>query len=756
MHDRQTALAFRRLLARVRDVMAGEGDAHSRLGRIVAIVAEEMAAEVCSIYVRRAGEVLELFATKGLLASAVHVTRLRFGEGLIGKIAATGRPLALADAQKHPSFVYRPETGEEIYHSMLGVPILGRGRAIGTLAVQSVDRREYRDDEVEILQTVAMVVAQIILGGELVGRDELTPTEGILISSRRLEGVALNSGIGLGIAVHHRPQVVVRRFVADDAGIEHQRLEAAVNDLRGTLDDILLASVSEREREYRSILESYRMIAADVGWLRRIGDAIDTGLTAEAAVQRTANEIRAWFTQVSDSYLRERVDDFEDLSRRLLQHLLGVEDTAGKLPAYGDAVLIARSMGPTELLDYERSRLRGLILEEGSPTAHVIIVARALDLPVVGHVRSALSRIDAGDTVAVDADHSQVFVRPSEDIRQAFRDSLTARRQRDAVYFAARDLPATTRDGVQIGLHVNAGLLVDLSHLDETGADGIGLYRTEIPFLVRAELPDVGSQERLYRRVLDYAKGRPVVFRTLDIGGDKVVANWERVFEHNPAMGWRAIRVSLDRPATLRQQLRAMIRAAAGGELSVMFPMISELDEFILAKQIFDKELKREREGGGLLPRTTRIGIMLEVPAMLFQLRWLLPLVDFIAVGTNDLLQFLFAADRGSARVGQRYDALSPIVLNILGEVVRQCREANVQVSVCGEIAAEPLVAMALVGTGIRSLSLPPNRVGPIKMMIRSLHMSSLEGYLESLCGSPEPSIRSKLTAYARDHGVSI
>jgi phosphotransferase system enzyme I (PtsP) len=756
MHDRQTALAFRRLLARVRDVMAGEGDAHFRLDRIVAIVAEEMAAEVCSVYVRRAGEVLELFATRGLRASAVHLTRLRFGEGLIGKIAATGRPLALADAQKHPSFVYRPETGEEIYHSLLGVPVLGHGRAIGTLAVQSTDRREYRDDEVEILQTIAMVVAQLILSGELVGRDELAPTEGIVVTPRRLEGAALNGGIGLGIAVHHRPQIAVRRFVADDAGVEHRRLDAAVNALHGTLDDILLASVSERDRGYRSILESYRMIAADVGWLRRIGEAIDTGLTAEAAVQKTANEIQTWFAQVSDAYLRERVDDFEDLSRRLLQHLLGVEDTASKLPACGDIVLVARNMGPTELLDYERSRLRGLIFEEGSPTAHVIIVAQALDVPVVGHVRGALDRIDPGDTVVVDADHAQVFVRPSEDIRQAFRDSLAARKRRDEAYLAARDLPAATRDGVPIGLHINAGLLVDLTHLDEVGADGIGLYRTEIPFLVRAELPDVNSQERLYRRVLDYAKGRPVVFRTLDIGGDKVVANWERIAEHNPAMGWRAMRVSLDRPATLRQQLRAMIRAAAGDELAVMFPMIAEIDELAFAKRILEMELDRERNGRGRLPKTIQVGAMLEVPAMLFQLHWLLPKVDFLAVGTNDLLQFLFAADRGSARLGQRYDPVSPVVLNVLGEVVRQCREGNVPVSVCGEIAAEPLAAMALVGIGFRSLSLPPSRVGPVKMMIRSLHLPSLERYLESLRQSSDPSIRSKLTAYARDHGVSI
>ncbi|TVR98235.1 MAG: phosphoenolpyruvate--protein phosphotransferase [Rhodospirillales bacterium] len=756
MHYRQTFLAFRHLLSRIRDVMAGADDPEARLGRIVGIIAEEMAAEVCSIYLRRAGEVLELFATRGLRESAVHYTRLRIGEGLIGEIAASGRPLALADAQHHPSFVLRPETGEEIYQSLMGVPIIARGRVLGVVAVQNQERRQYSDDEIEVLQTVAMVLAELVASGELVSRAELTPTEGIAVTPLRLEGVSLNAGLAIGTAVQHRPRITIRRIVADDTGIEHERLRRAVTEMHGSLDDILEHTMPGRGDEYRDVLETYRMIAADVGWLRRIGDAIDTGLTAEAAVQKVANEIRARFHQVSDPILRERVYDLEDLSNRLLQHLLGSIGESHELPEGVDAILVARNMGPAELLDYDVGRLKGLILEEGSFNAHVSIVARALDIPVIGQVRRALSRIEAGDTVILDGQHGQVFVRPSEHIREAFATNLEIRNRKQAAYVAERDAPAVTRDGVRVMLNINAGLLVDLPHVAEFGADGVGLYRTEVPFMARTELPDVENQRVLYARVLDYAAGKPVVFRTLDIGGDKVLPHWERLAEENPAMGWRAIRVALDRPALLRQQLRAMIRAAALTDLKVMFPMVADVEEFRFARRLFDQELQREARLRGPLPRTLRVGAMLEVPALVLQLDSLLAEADFISVGTNDLAQFLFASDRGSARMASRYDSLSPVFLDLLSDIVRRCRNAGVSVSLCGEMAGRPLDAMALVGIGYRDLSLPPFAVGPVRAMVRSLALGQLEAFMQEARLTREPTIRTKLVAFARDHAITI
>jgi phosphotransferase system enzyme I (PtsP) len=752
----QTVLVLRRLLARIRDVMAAEGTPQARLARIVSIIATDMAAEVCSIYVRRAGDVLELFATHGLRASAVRRTRLRVGEGLVGEIAAKGRPMALADAQSHPNFVFRPETGEEAYKSLAGVPILHGGRVVGVLAVQTIAHRQYTEEEIEALQTVAMVLAELVAGGNLVGRDEHSPTEGIALVPMRLEGARINAGLGIGVAVMHKHRYLIRRMVAEDVRFEHERLRTAVSEMHGAIDDMLRTSGLADSGPSRDVLETYRMIAADVGWLRRIGDAINTGLTAEAAVQRVNDDIHARMNQVADDYLRERVHDLEDLANRLLQHLIGGEETAANVPPQQDIVLVARNLGPAQLLDYERSRLRAVVLEEGSPNAHVAIIARALDVPVVGQVRDALQRIDNGDTLIVDAEHAQVLVRPSEDIKQMFRRSIAARNQRKEQYIAQRGLPPATLDGVRISLHLNAGLLVDVQHLSELDADGVGLYRTEVPFMVRSELPNVETQRTLYRKVLDYAHGKPVVFRTLDVGGDKVMPYWDHGHDENPAMGWRAIRVSFDRPAMLRQQLRALIQAAQGRDLHVMFPMIAEIGEFRFARGLLATEVERQRLAGLPVPERLRVGAMLEVPALIFQLPRLLPEIDFLSIGTNDLFQFLFASDRGNYRISERYDVLSPVVLSVLKSILQQCTREGVSVSLCGEMAGRPLDAMALVGLGFRTLSVAPPSLGPVKAMVRSLDLGLVSAYVDSLAASSQRSLRDHFRGFAHDHHVMV
>jgi len=753
----QTVLVLRRLLSRIRDVMAAPGSAQTRLARIVSIIAKDMATEVCSIYVRRAGDVLELYATQGLRATAVRRTRLRVGEGLIGEIAAKGRPLALADAQSHPNFVFRPETGEEIFHSLMGVPILRGGRVVGVVAVQNATLREFTEEEIEALQTVAMVLAELVAGNDVVGQDEVSPTEGLSLAPLRLEGARLNAGLGIGVAFLHQHQFTIRRLVAEDTRVEHDRLRKAVAEMHGALDNMLRASAIAGSGEHRDVLETYRLIAEDVGWLRRIGEAINTGLTAEAAVQKVNDDIHARMRQVSDSYLRERVHDLEDLANRLLQHLLDSDDKGSELPVGDqDFVLVARNLGPAQLLDYPGGRLKAVVLEEGSPNSHVAIVARALDIPVIGQVRDALTRIDNGDMLIVDADHAQIMVRPGDDVRALFRHSLLARDQRRAQYAALKGLPAVTRDGVAMSVSINAGLLVDMQHLADLGVDGVGLYRTEVPFMVRTDLPNVDAQRQLYAKVLEYAAGRPVVFRTLDIGGDKVMPFWDHGEDENPAMGWRAIRVSFDRPALLRQQLRALIQAAAGHNLHIMFPMIAEVEEFRYARSLLDLELEREESTHGTKPASVKVGAMLEVPALLYQLDRLLQEVDFLSIGTNDLFQFLFASDRGNYRISERYDALSPVMLNVLGDVIDRCAAAGIKVSLCGEMAARPLDAMALIGIGFRNLSISPPAVGPIKMMIRSLRLSSLDPYLRQLRAERQSSLREKLKSFAQDHGVIV
>jgi phosphotransferase system enzyme I (PtsP) len=684
----------------------------------------------------------------------VHRTRLRVGEGLVGDIAAHARPLALDDAQSHPQFAYRPETGEEIYHSLAGVPIVRAGRVLGVLVVQNRTRRLYDEEEIETLQTIAMVLAEMVAAGHIVSPNEVEQVDGLGLLPLRIDGVQLTPGIAIGRAVLHEPRIVIQRVVAEDVGVEHTRFEEALGGVRDDVDRLLEAD-DMQSGEHREILETFRMFADDRGWIERVREAIASGLTGEASVQRAFDDIRTRLGQSTDPYIRERLSDLQDLTNRLLLRLTGrvAVDPSG-LPE--DMIVIARDMGPAELLDYDRARLRGLVLEEGSALSHVAIVARALDIPVVGRAADVLSRIEPGDPIVVDGDHAQVLVRPAEDILQNVHAAIEARAERLRKYAALRDLPSATRDQARIGLHMNAGLLIDMQHLEETGADGVGLYRTEIPFMVRSEFPDVDAQAWLYSRVLDVADGRPVTFRTLDVGGDKVLPYVSAFGDENPAMGWRAIRIGLDRPAMLRRQLRALLQAANGRPLSVMFPMIAEVAELLGARKLLDLELDRAKRRGLALPQRLRVGVMFEVPALAWQLDSLLPHVDFISVGTNDLLQFLYAADRGNSRLAGRYDNLSPALLRLLHFVVEKVRPAGVDLSVCGEMAGRPVEALALLAIGVRTLSMSPGAIGPVKAMVRSLDLNEATSFLSSVLTRPDRPIRETLRLFAADHAVEI
>jgi len=746
----------RRLLRRLRDIMARSGTAQERLDRIVRVIAAEMVAEVCSAYIMRAGEVLELFATEGLRPESVHRTRLRVGEGLVGVVAATARPLALADAQSHPNFAYRPETGEEIFHSLMGVPILRSGRVLGVLVVQNRTLRHYTEDEVEVLQTIAMIVAELAAGGDLINPLEIAQSPGGGMLPLRLVGVRLNGGLAVGPAVLHEPRVVIRQVVAEDVDTELVRLRRAVSVMREAIDDLVATSREFGVGEHHDVIETYRMFAADRGWVTRIADAIRSGLTAEAAVQKVSDDTRTRMMQVSDAYLRERLFDLEDLANRLLRHLSGRPPSAAWAELPPEFILVARAMGPAELLDYARRRIMGLVLEEGSPTAHVAIVARAFDIPVVGQVDHATSRIETGDIIVVDGDHARVFIRPSADIQQSMATAAEARIRRRAFYETLRASPPITRDGIEIKLLLNAGLLFDLSELSATGAEGVGLFRTEFPLMVRNTFPTVEELTEFYRRVFEQAEDRPVVFRTLDIGGDKVLPYLPHAIEDNPAMGWRAIRIGLDRPAMLRLQLRALIRAAEARTLFVKFPMVAEVAELEQARALVNAELGRATDERRALPESIKIGVMLEVPALLWQLPALCERIDFLSIGTNDLLQFLFACDRGNPRLAERYDPLSAPMLRLFRDVIESTQAAGVPLSMCGDMAGNPLEAMALIALGFRTLSMAATSIGPVKTMIRSLNAKAVADYLDEIGGRPDHSLRPKLEAYARDHDIAL
>lgn len=745
----------RRLLRLLRDLMKGKGSSQTRLDRVVDLIAQDIVAEVCSIYLLRGGDVLELFATKGLKPAAVHKTRMRVNQGLVGLIAAQARPVALADAQSHPNFAYFPETGEEVYQSLMGVPIMRGGRVLGVLVVQNRTQRNYTEEEVEALETVAMVLAEMLTGDSLL---DVTAAAGAGAGSMpaRLSGMVLNEGIAIGTAVPHQRGIVITQVIAEDPEAELRRLDGALGEMREALDVMLARSEVARDGEHREVLETYRMFADDRGWLRRMHDAVRGGLTAEAAVQKIQNETRARMAAMKDPYLRARLADLDDLGNRLLHHLLGLEEKKRDENLPDDMVLVAADLGPAELLDYDQSRLRAVVLEHGAPTSHVAIVARALQIPMIGRCSGIGTEVREGDRVIVDGETGQVLLRPSAAVLAGFAESMANKERQREAYRAVRDLPSVSRDGEAVSLLINAGLMIDLPHLRDGGAEGIGLYRTEVPFMIRDSFPDVATQTEIYSKILDAADGKPVVFRTLDVGGDKLLPYWRGGDEENPAMGWRAIRIGLDRPALLRRQLRALLHAAAGRTLSVMFPMVSDVAEFEAARDLLRREVEREKAFGDRLPAEIRVGAMLEVPALALQLPQLLPRCDFVSLGTNDLVQFLFAADRGNPRLARRYDALSPAVLGFIRQIARQAAEHGKPLTACGEMAGHPLEAMALIGCGIRRLSMAPQAVDAVKTMVRGLEVAPLQDCINELLTLPDHSIREQLRAYASDRDVPI
>nr|WP_294167716.1 phosphoenolpyruvate--protein phosphotransferase [uncultured Sphingomonas sp.] len=748
------ATAAREILTGLHEVMARRGSAQAKLDRVVDLIAAAMKSEVCSIYLLRDNS-LELFATHGLRKEAVHVTRLALGQGLVGTIAAEGRILNLAEASAHPAFTYLPETGEEKFHSFAGVPIVRRENAAGVLAVQHAEARRYDDVEIEALQTVAMVLSELIAGARLVdGSNRRRQRHGTV----RLAGLKLVDGMARGTAVFHEPRVLVEHTVAEDTELERARVYSAFRRMREQIEHMTREAEFGTAGEHQEILETYKMFAYDEGWSRRINEAIDSGLTAEAAIERVQQRTRARMLEIDDPLLKERMHDLEDLSNRLLRIVSGRLETAAKTGLNRDAVLIARNLGPAELLEYDRRRLKAVVLEEGSLTAHVTIVARAMGVPVVGRVPDIRHIANEGDTILVDGHGGTLVVRPNGAVSSSFDGRMAMRQKRRAEYAALRPFPPITKDGRPCTIMVNAGLAEDAEQLEAVGADGIGLFRTEFQFLISATLPGRDSQLRLYRKVLEAAGDKPVVFRTVDIGGDKALPYLaDRKDEaENPAMGWRALRLSLSRSTLMKAQARALIEAADRRVLRVMFPMISEPWEYEEARALFEEQVEWARERKRPVPARIEFGAMLEVPSLAELLDQLLPRVDFLSIGTNDLTQFLFAADRADPRLAERYDWLSPAILRFLRRIVQQAAAAKVPVRVCGEMGGRPLEAMALIGLGIDNFSITPAAVGAIKAMIRSLDAAAVGARMEQLLAAPPRSMRKALTDWAKRQGVAL
>ena len=736
----------RKLLGRLRDTMAEEAAGQARLDKITHLTADSMGTEVCSIYLFRDSETLELCATQGLNPEAVHQTRLKLGEGLVGRVARTGKVVNTADAPSARGFRYMPETGEELYSSFLGVPIQRLGEKLGVLVVQSKQARAFTEDEIYALEVVAMVLAEMTELGAFTG-------EGAALKARHTQAVMFRGltgqeGTAMGHVWLHEPRVVVTNVVADDPEKERARLRQAVDQLRVSVDEMLAGAAEDKDQV--EVLEAYRMFANSKGWMRRMEEDIARGLSAEAAVEKEQSTARARMAQVSDAYLRERLHDLDDLSNRLLRLLTGQgNETGATLPE--DPILVARNIGPGELLEYGR-KLKGVVLEEGSVGSHAAIVARALAIPLIIHAERITNEALNGDHILVDGDQGIAHLRPDDSVSSAFRDKMAMKAKAQERYASIRDTNCVTKDGQRIHLHMNAGLMADLPSLESSGAEGVGLFRTELQFLLRNQMPKRTELAQLYARVLDAAKGKRVVFRTLDIGSDKVLPYMKPTDEPNPALGWRAIRVALDRPGVMRMQLQALMRAADGRELTVMFPFIAQYEEYARARAEMDKVLARERRLGHPVPSKLAIGCMLETPSLAFATRRFFEEVEFLSIGGNDLKQFFFAADRENERVRRRYDTLNVSFLSFLETIVERCQDTGTALSFCGEDAGRPVEALCLAAMGLRTLSMRPASIGPVKSLLMRYSLTEVRDVIEKARVRGEQSVRQSVMDYLRDN----
>lgn len=730
----------RKLLKRLRETLAGSGDGQDRLDNITHHIADSLGTEVCSIYLFRDPDTLELCATEGLTPESVHKIRLRLGEGLVGRVAKTGRPINTANAPAEPGFRYMPESGEEVFSSFLGVPIQRVGERLGVLVVQSRQAEKFTEDDLYGLEVVAMVLAEMAELGAFLDNNADGARHGYPV---QLRGISGQEGAVEGRVWLHEPRVVVTNPVSDDPAKDRARLIEAVAMLRSSLDD-MLANSDTSGAEYHEVMQTYRMFAHSRSWLRRMEEDIELGLSAEAAVEKEQSLARSRLESAADPYLRDRLHDLDDLSNRLLRILTGQgRDTGAEMPE--NPILVARNIGPAELLDYGR-KLKGVVLQEGSVGSHAAIVARALAIPLVVHADRITAEALNGDPILVDGDAGTIHLRPEESVASAFRDQIAMQAEAQKRYAGLRDLPAETLCGKTIQLYMNAGLMADLPSLEHSGAEGVGLFRTELQFLTRSRVPKRNELAALYSHVLDSAHGRPVMFRTLDIGSDKVLPYMKPHDEPNPAMGWRAIRVGLDRRGMLKMQLQALVRAAVGRPLYVMFPFIAEMSEFEAAQRALMETVGREQRLGHAMPSDIRVGAMIETPSMAYAPQRFFEMCDFISIGGNDLKQFFFAADRENERVRRRYDTLSVPYLSLLETIARRCNEARVPVSFCGEDAGRPIEAVSFAALGFRRLSMRPSSIGPVKHLIRRVNLDELRAVIMQACAEGQPDLRRIIT----------
>lgn len=698
------------------------------LSLIVQRVKLAMEVDVCSIYLRDSEQMYVLMATHGLNPKAVGQVRLDSEHGLVGLVGERAEPINLEDAASHKHYQYFAETGEEAFSSFLGVPIIQQSQVLGVLSVQGCQSSRFEEDSVSFLITVAAQLAGAISHAEMTGGIERILGKG-RSSDLALQGLAGSPGVALGNTVVVYPQAdlsAVPDRTSNNLEHEKQLLTAAVAAVRADIE-LLLQRLQEQgvPAEDRVLFEVYLMMLDSGGMIDRVLDYIDEGHWAAGALRCAVLEHVKIFEGMEDPYLSERALDIRDLGIRILSYLQNSPDKKSSYPKR--CVLVGDEITATMLAEVPAERLAGVVSVRGSSNSHVAILARAMGVPaVMGITDLPTGRVD-GKKVIVDGYQGKVYFKPSATITKEYKRLIAEEGELSAELEALRDKPAETLDGVRMPLYANTGLLSDIAPSLKCGAEGVGLYRTEFPFLIRDRFPGEDEQSRIYRQVLDSFQGRPVVMRTLDIGGDKALSYFP-IEEENPFLGWRGIRVTLDHPEIFLVQIRAILRASEGmSNLNILLPMITSLSEVVAAKALISRAAA-ELEEEGVVISDYRLGIMVEVPAAVYQAEQLIAEVDFISIGTNDLTQYLLAVDRNNPQVAKLFDSLHPAVIKAIQLVVDCAHREGKQVSICGEMAGDPVAAILLLAMGVDGLSMNASSLPRVKWTIRNFsHKHALE-----------------------------
>ena len=672
------------------------------------------------------------------------------GSEFKGNIRFSDDNIGLSAAERRTINEYNEQTKQAI----LCVPVIRMYNTTGVIVLSKTDKGEYSEGLAEIAETIALSLAEFMSSKQFLEyRNRIIKEKGIVVRDS-LKGVCLNKGYGVGKVLLHRKHREIINIFAENIDLEHSRL----NEGRRKMSEYLDKKIAQTENSIGNsleIMEAYRMFAQDKGWYKKISADIDKGYTAEAAIEHVYEEMWARLSLTDDMYLKEKLYDLRDVSDRLRSFVVGETFDDEVLPDE-DIVIVAQNMGPADLMDYNYDKIKGLVIEDGTATMHVVIIAKALNIPVIAKIHGVTQEVKTGEIVAINGEQGKLYTRPSDDVIAEYQKKSLGRKNIFAELKSLKNVPTETLDGTKITLALNYGFDLDFDYIEPTNCDGIGLYRTEIMYMAAEKMLDVETQQKQYKRLFDKMGSKRIIFRTLDVGSDKLLPYWGEIKEENPAIGWRSIRITLDRRAILRQQIRALLRASAGKTLNIMFPMISTMHEFLEAKETVMLEYEREKSRQKPTAKQLNIGIMIEVPSVIFQLDEILQEVDFISIGTNDLYQFTFACDRGNPRLSNRYDVLSVPFLRMMKNIVDKANQYKVYCSVCGEMAANPVEAMALIGMGYRNFSVSGAAYANVKQMILSLKKEDIEDYMKLLFKSDKKTLRPQLLSYAYDHGIAI